>query len=303
LRAAGPSGYRARNRTRLTGPLAFARSGHDRGGRGHAGFTPHRLEIAALRPLEHYRGQPAAHESAGIDTDAIATVFRRLADRVPVHHDPTEALGMRQERFANPPQVVDLLLFDRLSRIDTGMDEQVVADRDHVLEPLDERDIFSRDRDAHHLLRLFQVRLREFGAIDTVAQDRFAPAVAEKMAERLQAVEAAEKHLLVIAGKNADTPALLPIPRQSEDSGTVRPAIDEVPQQDHGRRGGRAGRVVLIDAGDQRFEQVAPTMDVSDRVDSLAGRDGRDRRSRAAGEYLSESLKHRKPGHPLAALC
>src|SRR5690606_27955104 len=58
LRAAGPSGYRARNRTRLTGPLAFARSGHDRGGRGHAGFTFHRLEIAALRPLEHYRGQP-----------------------------------------------------------------------------------------------------------------------------------------------------------------------------------------------------------------------------------------------------
>src|SRR5690606_38740375 len=131
LRAAGPSGYRARNRTRLTGPLAFSRSGRNRGGLNHTAFALHRLEIAALRPFECYRGEPPAHDGAGVDADAIAAVFRRLADRVPMHYDPTEALRIGQERFANPSQIVVLLLFDRLGRIDAGMDEQVVADRDH----------------------------------------------------------------------------------------------------------------------------------------------------------------------------
>src|SRR5690606_8142312 len=78
------------------------------------------FDVAALRAFEHDRGQPARHVGAGIDADAVATILRRIADRVAVDDNLAVAVGVRQERLADPAQVVRLLLRDRHARIDAG---------------------------------------------------------------------------------------------------------------------------------------------------------------------------------------
>ena len=205
---------------------------------------------------------------------------------------------MRQERLADPPQVVHLLLLDRHARVDPGVDEQVVADGDHVLEALEEGDILGRDRGAHHRLRLLELGLREGRAVDAVAEHGLAPAVAQEMAEHLEAAEAAQEHLLVVAGEDAHAAPLLPGAGERDHPGAVGAAVDQVAEQDDRRLGGRRGGIVGLDRGDQRFEQVEPAVDVA-RPHRPAGRAGsppaaRRRRARKSDEEL-ETSKSRRP--------
>src|SRR6478735_12610831 len=118
-RCVRPSGYRVRDRTRLTGPLALSgfgerrddmrRAARRRMAYPHATVFLERLDIAAIGSLEHERGKPARHEGAGVDTDPIAAILGLVADRVPMDHHRSVRIRMGQERFADPPQVPPLL--------------------------------------------------------------------------------------------------------------------------------------------------------------------------------------------------
>src|SRR5690554_5173709 len=65
-------------------PGKFSKSGCELGCRDPTTLAFDSFEIAALRSFQHYRRQPAAHESPGVDTDPVATIFGCFADRVPV---------------------------------------------------------------------------------------------------------------------------------------------------------------------------------------------------------------------------
>ena len=135
-----------------------------------------------------------------------------------------------------------------------------------------------------------------------VAQHRLAPAVAQEMAEHLEARRScagtsprgcrrgcARAAAAASARASAITPAL------------SAPRSTRSPSRIDGRLGRRRGGIVGLDRRDQRLEQVEPPVDVAHRIDALAGRDRRRRHVLAAREHLSKSLKHRNPGDPLAA--
>src|SRR5690606_8586527 len=99
-RVAGPKGYRARDRTRLTGPLALlSESGRERRSGDRPGLAGLGFDIAALRAFKRDRGQAAAHVGARVDADAVAAIFGNVADRMAVHDHFAVAVRMGQERL------------------------------------------------------------------------------------------------------------------------------------------------------------------------------------------------------------
>src|SRR5690606_9355580 len=96
-------GYRARDRTRLTGPLALlSESGRERRSGDRPGLAGLGFDIAALRAFKRDRGQAAAHVGARVDADAVAAIFGSVADRMAMHDHFAVAVRMGQERLADP---------------------------------------------------------------------------------------------------------------------------------------------------------------------------------------------------------
>src|SRR5690606_42059845 len=101
-----PRGYRVRDRTRLTGPLARVSGRQRRDGDTAVGL--HRLDVAPRRPFERECRQPARSEGARVDADAIAAILRFLADRVPVNDYRSVRVRVGQERLAGSPEIARL---------------------------------------------------------------------------------------------------------------------------------------------------------------------------------------------------
>jgi hypothetical protein len=128
---------------------------------------------------------------------------------------------------------------------------------------------------AHQLLRFLEIGCEEGCAIDPEAERGFAPAVAQEMAEHLEFLEAAQEHFLVVAREDSHAPTRLPFARQRDDPRAVDPPVNQVAEQDDGGVRGLRGRIVGIDRGGQRLEQVAPSVDVAHCSRPLPGRDRR----------------------------
>src|SRR5690606_14735710 len=190
------------------------------------------------------------------------------------------------------------LLIERNSGIDAGVHEQVVADFDHVFEVLDERDVIGRHGIGHEGLRLFQTGLNERVTADAVAQHRLPTPVPQEMAEHLELAEAAEEHLLVVPREYTHAPPALPLTRQGDYPSAIATAIDQVTEKDHGCVRGCHRSVVCIDRSDERFKQVAPSMDIADGIDTLSGRNGGGHGAITTLENLTKCLKHEYPGDP-----
>src|SRR5690606_15493657 len=110
-------------------------------GNDRAAFAPRRLDVAPRGPCQSAHGEPAGHGRAGVDANAVATVLRHVGDRVSMDHDYAMRALVRQERLTYPPKVAAALLVYRDARIYAGVNEQIVADPDHILEAFEERDV------------------------------------------------------------------------------------------------------------------------------------------------------------------
>src|SRR5687768_7070365 len=259
-----------------------------------AGDSVARGQIPALAALEPQRGQPPAHERAGVDPDAVRHFLDFGRNRVAVDHDVTVVAIMGDEALAYPAQVPGLLLGERHSWANPGVDEQVVADDDRVLGGAHEFDVLGRHRLAHPLLKLFERQLAIARAIDRIAEHGFAPAIAQEMAKDVDIVEAVEEHFLVIARQHTDRSAPAPVARRLDNTRAVGSAVDEVAEQDHRGLGRTAAEVVGLDRRDHVLEQIEPAVDVADRIDPLAfgHRGAAGGRGVDGDEHLAEAAYH-----------
>src|SRR3546814_6772297 len=113
------------------------------------------------------------------------------------------------------------------------MDEGIIARDHHALERGEEGAIGFGHDPGQLPEQLFQGQFVEFLALDPEAEDGFAPAVLEEMAQHLDILEALQEHFLVIAHENANASTLAPVARAADHSRAVGPAIDQVAQHDH----------------------------------------------------------------------
>ena len=165
-----------------------------------------------------------------------------------------------------------LLLIDGDIGLDTGVNEQVVPDGDHVLEGANEDKVALRNRLSHHRAGFVEFRRLECGAIDGIGEDCFTPAVGQEAAQDIAVLKAAQHHLLVVAAQNACRPAIGQSPCGGDHAGRISTAVDEVAEQHDRGLGRRTRRVVGFDTGQQCLEQVAPAVDIAHGIDPLSAR-------------------------------
>src|SRR5690242_12052050 len=250
-------------------------------------------EEPAIGAFEADRAQPAGGESAGIEADAVRPLDHAVADAVAVDDQLAELGVAVEEARADPAHVGALLVLDRHAGAQAGMDEDVIADLDPVLERFEESDVALRDvrlqqREQLGIIGAFEIMLG-----DAVAQDRLAAADPHEQAQRFHvAGERAEEDLLVIAEDEADVAARLGKPDQPIDHARrIGAAIDEIAEEDELRLRGAAGAVVRLDLPDQIVEQAEAAVDIADRIDALPFGDGA--RDRLAILAFAEKSQHR----------
>src|SRR4051812_35011714 len=112
---------------------------------------------------------------------------------------------MAEKILANPAQIAGLLVFDRHTRPQARMDEQIVADLDPIFEGREKGDM----RRRHPLLKQHQQLIIIHIAIllgrNAIAEQRLAAADADEKAQRAQIPShGAEEDLLMIAQKEAN---------------------------------------------------------------------------------------------------
>ena len=153
------------------------------------------------------------------------------------------------------------------------MDEDIVADDDHVLEPVQEDFVLRGDAIAHRLVQFVVIHSIVIGRIDAVAHDRLTSADPAEHAQRLGlALQRFEEDLFVIAEQEA---RVRPVQRQTtqrlDHGGGGGAAIDEVAQEDQRRLRRTARGVIGRDIDKQLVEQVRAAVNVADGIDAFAG--------------------------------
>src|SRR3990167_9470613 len=133
-----------------------------------------------------------------------------VKDRMAMDDYFLERPAVSQKPFANPQEVGALLLGQRQFGIDPGMDEGIVARDQHVFKTR-EKCAVGLGHDLGQLPeQLLHCQFVEPLTLDPKAEDRFAPAMLEEMAQHLDILEALQEHFLVIAHENANAPPLAP---------------------------------------------------------------------------------------------
>jgi hypothetical protein len=139
----------------------------------------------------------------------------------------------------------------------------------------------------------FERRLLIGFGLDRIAQQRFAPAVAQEVAQHTFVGEGGEEHFLVIAREEPDAPTCAPAAGGGDDPGAVGTAVDQIAQENDGRFGRPPLGIVGIDLLDHRRKQVEASVNVADGIDPLACRNGGRRQGcLGGGEKTFDFLEH-----------
>ena len=201
---------------------------------------------------------------------------------------------MMEKLVANPAQMPLFLLFHGHAGFHAGMHEDIIPDRQLIVESLQKIDMALRHQRRHALCQLQAVARDQFLFGQAVAQHGFAAADAIEKARGFPAriFQRLQKHFLMIAHQEAHIPArLLQLHRALDHLTGTRSAIDEIAEQDQRGLRRRACAIVRRDLLQQMIEQIGPAMDIADRVNALSFRDGRRRCARQASRSF-EKLQH-----------
>src|SRR6185437_7365058 len=79
-------------------------------------------------PVKNHRRQTIRGEGARIDADTIGAADGPLSRRMPMDDDLSEVVFAIEKLFPDPHHVFERLIFERLARTHTGMDEMIGAD-------------------------------------------------------------------------------------------------------------------------------------------------------------------------------
>lgn len=173
-----------------------------------------------------------------------------------------------EKLFANPPKIGRPLLRKRHAGADTRVHEHIIACHDHVLAGFQERTMGCRNGVNQQAMQLVIIGPGVGLRADAVAQDRLFPADPAEQAQRLCiARKRTEEDLFVVAQQEAHVRPRVPQCDKTVDHlGGLRPAIDQVAQEDQLARRSAARRLVLHNLLQQPVEQIESTMDVTNGV-------------------------------------
>jgi len=255
------------------------------------------LQYPALRSLEPHRREPSAGIGPRINTNAGRTLLDLIGDGMAVDHDLLARLDAVEEILTDPTQCLGLLGIERDARPDAGMNEGVIAEHDHVLEPSQKIEMSLRHTLPQQLEQLGIVAPIILVLADSITQNRRLPANSQEEGQRpFLPCHRFQEHLLVITEQKTDlVRPRTQIEQALYDLRRFRAPIDQIPQEDdRGIRGGTGG-VIGLHLTQQIVEQVEPPVDIAHRIDAHAGRK-RSRRPRRdvtlPGERRENGAKH-----------
>ncbi len=233
--------------------------------------------------LQPDRGEDSALVRAGVDADAIGLFVHAVRNRVAVNHHHAVIDLARQEILADPAQVLVHLILQREAGANAGMDEQIVADRDHPLARVEEPDMVARDAIDQQVAQVVEVALVHLVGRQAVTEQRRIAADRHQSARGARAALCGgDENLLMIAFQQS-RPAGAQLPDALDHAGRVRAAIDQVAQEHQGRLRRPARGIVGVDHVDQPVEFVGASVHIADRIDAFARRNGVDARLGLAG--------------------
>ncbi|GGD99099.1 hypothetical protein GCM10011515_18690 [Tsuneonella deserti] len=90
------------------------------------------------------------------------------------------------------------------------------------------------------------------------------------MSQDANVFQTAEEHFLVVSGQHLDSPLGLPPPGAFHHCCAVRPSIDEIAKENHGRLRGPGCSIVAFDRRDEDFEQIEAPVYVANRIPASA---------------------------------
>src|SRR3954465_11722095 len=127
----------------------------------------------ALGSLGKERGETSAAVSSGVDCDAVVEVARLLDDAMAMDDDRFVTQIAVEEVAPDPAQIMRVLVLDRDTGPDAGVDEQIITDPEAVVEAAQEIDVQARHREIKLLGEERGVELRLKHRRDAVALGAF----------------------------------------------------------------------------------------------------------------------------------
>ena len=110
-----------------------------------------------------------------------------------------------------------------------------------------------------------------------------------ELVEDINLVKGTEEHLFMVANKDPNFARFAPFASSAHNRRAVRPAINEIAQQNDVRIGWIARGIVRFDLSDQRSKQIHPAMNVADNV--VARAVGNARQSARLGFSAKQIIK------------
>lgn len=197
--------------------------------------------------FEDERGQAACRVTACIDTDAVGADLRLVGDGVPVNHRyPVIGFLVVQKLAANPAEIVRILLGQRGSGTNAGMNKQIIANLHLVLHSAKERDVLGGNG-LPHAAGQIGTKAEDLTAADALAFQSLEAAIGQPAAKRFRiAIVDCNEGVLVIAHQEGVPLARQrPLSKHPHDTSAVRPAVHEIADKDQVNRTAVSGIIFL----------------------------------------------------------
>lgn len=201
---------------------------------------------------------------------------------------------VQEERFADPAEVRLLLLVKLDSGPDPGMDEKELAETAAVDEALEKLDMFPRHGIPHNRQGIIFAQAAKRFRVDTVALEAFGTTEPTPFGDQLRlTLDDAQQDFLVIAEQEYRPDSRTAIgPEAFYHLRGLRPAIDQIADEDEQRLRCRAVLQLGMYLGQQIFKKVEPAVHVANDISPVPPGPGGDvLTSRGKAEHQATDLK------------
>lgn len=225
-----------------------------------------RLHDSALIALKYKCGKHTGAESTSVNSYPVSAIHHAIKDRMTVHDHLGKRPIMVKETIPDPQQIRPLLFLDRNSRINRGVDKQIISGGDHFLKRGNVIAVALRHQRGQDLVYFIERQGVHLFDRQPVAEQRFTTAVLKKVPQGFRLIETLQKHLFVIAGQHPDIAVLLPLPGTGKHPCAVLPAIHQIAQQNDADIQPVGICRIMFDGIYHRAIQVEPSVNISDHI-------------------------------------